>query len=47
VLDAQAGGPALVVSRRLCDRRGRVLNVGIYTHPADRYEITTVVEPGH
>jgi GntR family transcriptional regulator len=46
VLDAQAGGPALVVSRRLSDRRGRVLNVGIYTHPADRYEITTVVEPG-
>jgi GntR family transcriptional regulator len=46
VLDAESGGPALVVTRRLSDRKGRLINVGIYTHPADRYEITTVVSPG-
>ena len=45
-LGAEAGGPALVVTRRLSDRKGRLINVGIYTHPADRYEITTVVSPG-
>jgi len=38
--------PALVVTRRLSSRKGRLINVGIYTHPADRYEITTVVSPG-
>jgi GntR family transcriptional regulator len=47
VLDAEGGGPALVVTRRLSDRKGRLINTGIYTHPADRYEITTVVSPGH
>ena len=46
VLGAEAGGPALVVTRRLSNRKGRLINVGIYTHPADRYEITTVVSPG-
>jgi DNA-binding GntR family transcriptional regulator len=45
-LSADAGGPALIVTRRLSDRKGRLINVGIYTHPADRYEITTVVSPG-
>jgi DNA-binding GntR family transcriptional regulator len=45
-LDAEGGGPALVVTRGLSDRKGRLINVGIYTHPADRYEITTVVSPG-
>jgi GntR family transcriptional regulator len=45
-LGAVSGGPALVVTRRLSDRKGRLINVGIYTHPADRYEITTVVSPG-
>lgn len=45
-LDAKGGGPALVVARRLSDRKGRLINVGIYTHPADRYEINTVVSPG-
>jgi hypothetical protein len=34
------------VTRRLSNRRGRLINVGIYTHPADRYEITTIVSPG-
>lgn len=32
---------ALVVRRRVIDKRDRVLNVGIYTHPADRYEMTS------
>jgi DNA-binding GntR family transcriptional regulator len=45
-LDAERGEPALVVTRRLSDRKGRLINVGIYTHPADRYEIVTVVSPG-
>jgi GntR family transcriptional regulator len=45
-LGGKAGGPALVVTRRLSNRKGRLINVGIYTHPADRYEITTVVSPG-
>lgn len=44
-LDAKAGDPALVVSRRTLDK-GKVVNVGIYTHPADRYEITTVISQG-
>jgi hypothetical protein len=30
----------------LSDRKGRLINVGIYTHPTDRYEITTMVSPG-
>jgi hypothetical protein len=34
------------VTRRLTNRKGTLMNVGIYTHPADRYEITTVVSPG-
>jgi DNA-binding GntR family transcriptional regulator len=46
VLRAEGGGPALVVTRRLSNRKGRLMNVGIYTHPADRYEITSVVSPG-
>ncbi len=39
-LDAEPGSPALVISRRAFDRRGRLVNVGIHTHPADRYQIT-------
>jgi DNA-binding GntR family transcriptional regulator len=38
-LDSDASA-ALIVRRRVIDRRERVLNVGIYTHPADRYEMT-------
>jgi DNA-binding GntR family transcriptional regulator len=45
-LGTPSGGPGLVVTRRLSNRKGRLLNVGIYTHPGDRYEITTVVSPG-
>ena len=44
-LGADAGAPALVISRRNFDRRGRLTNVGIHTHPADRYAITTIVQP--
>jgi DNA-binding GntR family transcriptional regulator len=44
-LDAEAGAPALVISRRNYDRRGRLVNVGIHTHPADRFTITTIVQP--
>ena len=44
-LDAEAGAPALVISRHNFDPRGRLVNVGIHTHPADRYTITTIVQP--
>jgi DNA-binding GntR family transcriptional regulator len=44
-LGAEAGEPALVISRRAYDRRGRLVNVGIHTHPADRYAITTTLTP--
>jgi hypothetical protein len=27
-------------------RKGRLVDAGIYMHPADGYEITTVVSPG-
>lgn len=38
---------ALVVTRRQRDDRGRLVSVGIHTHPADRYELRTVVlRPG-
>jgi DNA-binding GntR family transcriptional regulator len=40
-LGAPPGAPALVVTRRITERRGRLINVGIYTHPADRYQIVT------
>jgi DNA-binding GntR family transcriptional regulator len=41
-LEAEAG-PALVVTRRRRDKKGRLVSVGIHTHPADRYELTTVL----
>ena len=44
-LDADAGSPALVISRSAFDRQGRLVNVGIHTHPADRYSVTTIVGP--
>lgn len=46
VLGAQPGTPALVIARRVRDRNGRLLNVGIHTHPADRYEIVSILEAG-
>jgi GntR family transcriptional regulator len=37
---AERGGPALVVTRRAKNMSGRLVSVGIHTHPADRYSIT-------
>jgi DNA-binding GntR family transcriptional regulator len=34
-------GAALVVARRKRDAEGRLVTVGIHTHPADRYQLTT------
>jgi DNA-binding GntR family transcriptional regulator len=45
-LAADSGAPALVIARRVRDRSGRLLNIGVHTHPADRFQITTVLEPG-
>ncbi len=45
-LDAEPGAPALVVTRRLTDPDLGLINVGVHTHPADRYTITSVVSPG-
>jgi GntR family transcriptional regulator len=42
-LEAEPGGPALVVTRRRRDQDGRLISVGIHTHPADRYQLRTVV----
>jgi DNA-binding GntR family transcriptional regulator len=36
---------ALVVVRRQRDERGRLVSVGVHTHPADRYEMRTVIAP--
>jgi DNA-binding GntR family transcriptional regulator len=44
-LDAEPGEPALIVIRRTSDSSGRLINIGVYTHPGDRYEITTLIEP--
>jgi GntR family transcriptional regulator len=42
-LDATAGSAALVITRRHFDARNRLVNVGIHTHPADRYSIRTTL----
>ena len=42
-LDAVPGSAALVITRRHRDRRGHLDSVGIHTHPADRYTITTMI----
>jgi DNA-binding GntR family transcriptional regulator len=39
-LDAKSGSPALVITRRHRDRKGRLISAGIHIHPADRFEIT-------
>jgi GntR family transcriptional regulator len=36
-LKAKKGSPALTVTRRYANKNGRVFEVGIATHPADRY----------
>jgi GntR family transcriptional regulator len=42
-LTAEPGGPALVITRRNRDRLGRLVSVGIHSHPADRYTITMLL----
>lgn len=43
---ATPGSAALVVTRRRSDTRGRLISVGVHTHPADRYQLKTIVETG-
>lgn len=43
VLDAEPDTAALVITRRHRDPRGRLVSIGIHTHPADRYQITTTI----
>ena len=38
--DAEPGSAALVITRRNRDPSGRLVSVGIHSHPADRYAIT-------
>jgi DNA-binding GntR family transcriptional regulator len=42
-LSCAPGSPALVITRRSADDAGRLISVGIHTHPADRYSITTTI----
>jgi GntR family transcriptional regulator len=42
-LDAIPGSAALVVARRHRNTRGQLISVGIHTHPADRYVISTIL----
>jgi GntR family transcriptional regulator len=39
-LQAEIGAPALVITRRHRDAKGRLISAGIHVHPADRFEIT-------
>jgi GntR family transcriptional regulator len=39
-LSEESGSPALVISRRHRDTQNRLISVGVYVHPADRFEIT-------
>jgi GntR family transcriptional regulator len=42
-LDAEPNSAAIVITRRSFDTTGRVLSIGVHTHPSDRFEITTTV----
>ncbi|WP_261574104.1 GntR family transcriptional regulator [Frankia gtarii] len=42
-LGAEPGTAALVITRRHHDEDGRIMSVGIHTHPADRYQISTTL----
>ena len=42
-LAAEPGGAALVVTGRYLTHDGRLVSVGIHTHPADRFRITTTL----
>ena len=43
-LEAEAGSPALVVTRRHYESR-RLVSAGVHIHPADRYSIRSVISP--
>lgn len=42
-LDATPGAAALVITRTHRDDRARLVSVGVHTHPADRFQITTTI----
>lgn len=42
-LDTTPGAAALVITRTHRDDRARIISVGIHTHPADRFQITTTI----
>jgi GntR family transcriptional regulator len=42
-LGAEPGSAALVITRRNREQSGRLISVGIHSHPADRYAITMVL----
>jgi GntR family transcriptional regulator len=42
-LGSEPGSAALVITRRNRERSGRLISVGIHSHPADRYAITMVL----
>jgi DNA-binding GntR family transcriptional regulator len=42
-LDATPGAAALVITRTHRDDHARLVAVGIHTHPADRFQITTTI----
>lgn len=43
VLEAEPGTAALVITRHHRDPQGRLVSIGLHTHPADRYRITTTL----
>ncbi|NPC96677.1 GntR family transcriptional regulator [Nocardioides sp. zg-DK7169] len=43
-LGAEPGAPALVISRRHLNAAGDILTVSYYTHPADRFRLTSVLQ---
>jgi len=40
-MNAEPGSPALVITRRHRNSKGRLISAGIHVHPADRFEITS------
>lgn len=45
-LQAEPGSAALVVVRRHRNPDGRLVAIGVHTHPADRFSITMTLPPG-
>lgn len=44
-LETEPFSPALVITRRRHDEQNRLRSVGVHTHPADRYELKTIIRP--